>query len=65
MQTGFCLGFPNHNIFSEKFDSKLPFEDHVRGIVAHVSQRICILRLVKRDFVDTSVLMVKLLLRFY
>ena len=40
-----------------KFDSKLTFEDHVRGIVSRVSQRIGILRLVKRIFVDTSVLL--------
>ena len=37
-----------------KFDRKLTFEDHVRGIVS-VSQRIGILRLVKCIFVDTSV----------
>ena len=35
----------------------LTFEDHVRGIVARVSQRICILRLMKRVFVKTSVLL--------
>ena len=40
-----------------KFDIKLTFEDHVRGIVSRVSQRIGILRLVKRIFVDTSVLL--------
>ena len=39
-----------------KFDSKLTFDD-VRGIVSRVSQRIFILRLVKRIFVDTSVLL--------
>ena len=39
-----------------KFDSKLTIEDHVRGIVSHVSQRIGILRLVKRIFVNTSAL---------
>ena len=33
-------------------DSKLTFKDHVRGIVSSVSQRIDILRLVKRIFVD-------------
>ena len=40
-----------------KFDSRLTFEDHVRGIVSRVSQRIDSLRLVKRVIVDTSVLL--------
>ena len=40
---------PNLNILGMKFDSMLTFEDHVRGIVSHVSQRIDILRLVKSD----------------
>ena len=40
-----------------KFDSKLILEDHVRDIVSRVSERIGILRLVKRVFVDTSVLL--------
>ena len=40
-----------------KFDSRLTFEDHVRGIVSRVFQRIVTLRLVKRVFVDTSVLL--------
>ena len=40
-----------------KFDSKLTFEDHVRGIVCRVSLRMGILRLVKRIIVDTSVLL--------
>ena len=40
-----------------KFDSKLSFEDHVRDIVSRVSQRIGILKLVKRVFMDTSVLL--------
>ena len=48
---------PNLDILGVKFDSWLTFEDHVRGIVSRVSQRICILRLVKRVFVDTSVLL--------
>ena len=47
---------PNLDILSLKFDSTLTFGDHVRGIVSRVSQRIGILRLVKRVFVDTSVL---------
>ena len=38
-----------------KFDSKLTFEGHVRGIVSRIPRRIGILRLVKRIFVDTSV----------
>ena len=40
-----------------KFESRLTFEDHVRGIISRVSQRIGILRLMKRVFVDTSVLL--------
>ena len=48
---------PNLDILDVKFDSKFTFEDHVRGIVSRVSQRIVILRLVKRKFVDTSVLL--------
>ena len=48
---------PNLDILGVKFESKLTFEDHVRGIVSHVSQRIDILRLVKRLFMDTSVLL--------
>ena len=46
---------PNLDILSVKFDSQLIFEDYVRGIVSRVCQRIGILRLVKRVFVDTSV----------
>ena len=37
---------PNLDILGVKFDSRLIFEDHVRGIVFRVSKRICILRLV-------------------
>ena len=48
---------PNLDILSVKFDSKLTFEDHVCGIVSRVSQRIGILSLVKRVFVDTSLLL--------
>ena len=54
-----------------KFGSKLTFEDHVRGIVSRVSQRIGILRLVKRIFVYTSALLrcyfafVHLILEYY
>ena len=48
---------PNLDILGVKFDSKLIFEDHVRGIVCSISQRNYDLRLVKRTFVDTSVLL--------
>ena len=48
---------PNIDIRGLKFDSKLIFEDHVRGIVSRVAERIGILRLVKRIFMDTSVLL--------
>ena len=39
---------PNLDILGVKFDSKVTFEEHVRGIVFRVTQRIGILRLVKR-----------------
>ena len=48
---------PNLGILGFKFDSGFTFEDHVRGIVLHVSQKIGILRVVKCVFVDTSVLL--------
>ena len=48
---------PNLDILGVKFDSRLTFEDNMRGIVSRVSQRIGILRLVKRVFVNTSVLL--------
>ena len=47
----------NTDIHSVKLDTKLTYEDHVLGIAFRVSERICILRLVKRIFVDTSVLL--------
>ena len=47
---------PNLDILGVKFNSKLTFEDRARGIVSRVSQRIGILRLVKRIF-DISVLL--------
>ena len=47
---------PNFDILGVKFDNMLTFEYHVRGIVSRVTQRIGILRLVKRVFVDSSVL---------
>ena len=46
---------PNLNILGVKFDSKLTYELNVLGIIFGVCQRIGILRLVKRIFVDTSV----------
>ena len=48
---------PSLDILGMKFASRLTFEYHVRGIVSRVSWRICILRLVKRIFLDTSVLL--------
>ena len=48
---------PNLDILGVKSDSQLTFEDHVRGIVSSVSQRIGILRLVKGIFLDTYVLL--------
>ena len=50
---------PNLGILDVKFDSKLTFQDHVRDITSRISQRIGILKLVKRIFVDmcTSVLL--------
>ena len=47
---------PNFNILDVKFDSRLTYENHVRGIVSCVYQRIAILRLVKHVFVDTGLL---------
>ena len=44
-------------ILCVRFDTMLIFEDHVSGIFSRVSQRIGILRLVKRIFLDTSVLL--------
>ena len=46
---------PNLNILGVKVDSQLTFKDHVRGIVSHVSQRIGVLRLVKRICTHLSV----------
>ena len=51
------LASPNLDILGVKFDCKLTFEGHVRGIVSFVSQRIGISRLVKRIFVDSFVLL--------
>ena len=55
--SGVPFAIPNLDIRGVKFDSKLIFEDHVHGIVSSVSQRIRIFKLVKRVFVDTSVLL--------
>ena len=52
-----CFQYPNLDILGVEFDSRLTFEDHARGFVPRVSQRIGILRLVKHIFVDTSVLL--------
>ena len=52
----FIRACPNPDILGVKFESKLTLEDHMRDIISRVSQRICILRLVKRVFVDTSLL---------
>ena len=41
---------PKLDIFAVKFDSKLTVEDNVCSIVSRLSQRIGILRLVKRIF---------------
>ena len=63
MVTWYCLMFSFAlvptltDILGVKFDSRLTFEDHMHVIVSPVSQRIAILRLVKRVFVDTSVLL--------
>ena len=48
---------PSLDILGMKFDGKLTFEDHVRGIACLVSERIGIFIVVKRLFVDTSVLL--------
>ena len=45
------------DILGVKFDSMLTFEDHVRGIVSRFSEIIGTLRLVKRVFVDTFMLL--------
>ena len=47
----------NLDILGVKFDSRLAFEDHVRGIVSRVSQRIGIFGLVRSVFVGSSALL--------
>ena len=54
-EVSFCAS-PNLDILG-KLEGRLTFEDHVHGIVSRISQRIGILMLVKRVFVDTSVLL--------
>ena len=59
MVTWFCLGFLfalvscNLDILGVKFDSRLTFEDNVRGIVSRVSHRIGS-TLQRRDFEVSS-----------
>ena len=48
---------PNLDILSVKFEIRLTLKDHLLGIVSRVSQGIGILRLVKRIFLVTSVLL--------
>ena len=48
---------PKVDILCVKFECQFSFEDHFRSIVSRVSQKSGILRLVKRIFVDTSVLL--------
>ena len=56
-----CLGFPFALVptltFCALSSTRVTLEDHVRGIASLVSQRIGILTLVKRVFVNTSVLL--------
>ena len=46
---------PNLDILDVMFDNRLNFKDHEHSIVSRVSQRIGILRLGKRIFVDNTV----------
>ena len=56
--SGFSISAsPNLDILGLKVDRKVTFEDHVRGIISCVSQKIGILRLMKRVFVDTPALL--------
>ena len=47
----------NLDILFVKLDNRLIFEDQMRGIISRVSERIYILRLVKRVIADNSVLL--------
>ena len=51
------LSNPSLDILGVRFDCKLTFESHVRGVVSRVSQRIGILRMVNGVYADTSVLL--------
>ena len=51
------LASPSLDILGVRFDCKLTFESHVRGVVLRVSQRIGILRMVNGVYADTSVLL--------
>ena len=53
----FICTSPNLDVLGVKFDNRLIFENHVRGIVFRFSPRISIFRLVKRVFMDTSELL--------
>ena len=62
MVTWSCLGFPcalvpTSTLLAWSLTTSSSSIDHVRGNVSRVSQRIDILRSVKRVFVDTSVLL--------
>ena len=48
----FMYASPNLDILGVKFDRRLALEDYVRGIICRVSQRIGILRLLKRVCVE-------------
>ena len=51
------LSSPSLDILGVRFDCKLTFESHVRGVVSRVSQRIGILRMVNGVHANTSVLL--------
>ena len=51
------LSNPSLDILGVRFDCKITFESHVRGVVSRVSQRIGILRMVNGVYADTSVLL--------
>ena len=51
------LASPSLVILGVKWNKKFTFEDHVRDIVSRVSQRIGILSLLKRVFLNASVLL--------
>ena len=51
------LSNPSLDILGVRFDCKLTFASHVRGVVSRVSQRIGILRMVNGVYADTSVLL--------